>query len=104
MKKYGVCHKTNGAHVAGPYDDLSTAVDVAKALDIRGDQLTTVTWVGFGGVPTVNAIMRRIGDDERLETLCLYRAEADRICREMGGDEAGVFVRPILLNASYPRG
>lgn len=98
MKQYGVLHKLTGLQVAGPFDGLTQTHALAKSL---GPDFRTVTWIGFLGLPAIAAIFRRVGDVDVLETACLYRTEADRICAEMGGEAQGFFVRTVMLNTGY---
>ncbi|UXO93801.1 hypothetical protein Pan1_86 [Pseudanabaena phage Pan1] len=98
MKKYGVTHKGTGAEVSR-FDDLRTANEVAKSL---GDHFTTITWVGFGGLPAAACVMR---DDGQLETICLYQAEAERVAavkNEMRQEGHSYHVQMVMLNTAYP--
>lgn len=96
MKVYGVTHKATGAEVAR-FSDLRTANEVAKSM---GRDFTTITWVGFGGLPAASCVMR---DDGQLETICLYQAEAARIAAFKNEHEPGRFhVQMVMINTAYP--
>lgn len=101
MKQYGVIHKLTGVTVAGPYDGLTQAHSVAKSF---GGDFATVTWVGFFGLPAMACVMRQVGDVLVLETACLYKAKAEQLCREFGGEEEGFRVVDVMLNYDYPHG
>lgn len=49
-------------------------------------------------------VMRQVGDVFVLETACLYKAKADQLCREFGGEEEGFRVVDVMLNSDYPHG
>lgn len=100
MKQYGIIHRLTGLQVAGPFDDLRSTHAVAQSM---GPGFSTVAWIGFLGLPAIAGIFRRVGDIDVLETACLYRTEADRICAEMGGEAEGFFVRSVMLNTGYPQ-
>ena len=98
MKKYGIVHNKVSGEVA-TFDDLRTANEVAKSM---GPDFSTVTWIGFGGLPAAACVMR---NDGQLEAICLYRAEAEMICKSMKDNEMGLWtyeVRMVMLNTSYP--
>lgn len=98
MKKYGVTHKNTGAEIVR-LDDLRSAVEVSRSL---GPDFTTITWVGFGGLPAAACVMR---DDGQLETICLYQAEAENIARiknEMKQDGHTYKVVQVIINTHYP--
>ena len=96
MKKYSVW---KDGHEIATCQNMGVASHLARATS--GD---AVTWVGFVGLPALACVFRRQGDIDVLETACLYKAEATRVCREMGGEEDGFFVRSVVLNAGYPTG
>lgn len=98
MKKYGVTHKNTGAEIVR-LDDLRQAVDVARSL---GSDFTTITWVGFGGLPAAACVLR---DDGQLETICLYQAEAEKICAIKNAnqqDPHSYAVVQVIINTAYP--
>lgn len=98
MKRYGVVHNSSGIEIANT-DDLRKAVEVKKSL---GPDFSTITWVGFGGLPAAACVMR---DDGQLETICLYQAEAENIARiknEMKQDGHTYKVVQVIINTHYP--
>lgn len=100
MKTYGVTHSKTGAEVAR-FDDLRTANEVAKSL---GKDFTTITWVGFGGLPAAACVMR---DDGQLETICLYQSEAIRIAgikNDNDQDPRDYYVQMVMINTAFPAG
>ncbi|HEY7823724.1 MAG TPA: hypothetical protein VIG24_12860 [Acidimicrobiia bacterium] len=103
MKQYTVIDKQTGAQVAGPFEELQIAVRVQKAF---GPAYGCATWVAHFGLPALACVMRELdGEIDRLETICLYKAEAVRIAKQKNAQEPGKFiVRTVLLNTAYPRG
>lgn len=103
MKQYTVIDKQSGAQVAGPFEDLAIAHRVQRAM---GPEFATATWVAHFGLPALACVMREVdGQIDRLETACLYKAEAVRIAKQKNAQEPGKFiVRTVLLNTAYPRG
>ena len=100
MRQYSVVEERTREHVAGPYETVIAAHTVANALGRR--EFRVRTWVGFDGTPALACVMRRVGDLWVLETACLYRLTADRICAECGGEEEGYVVRQVIINSEYP--
>ena len=103
MKQYTVIDQQTGTQVAGPFEDLAVAHRVKAAL---GDGFTCATWVAHFGLPALACVMQELdGEILRLETACLYKAEAVRIAKQKNAQEPGKFiVRTVLLNTAYPRG
>lgn len=98
MKRYGIVHNASGIEV-GSSDDLRKAVALKQSL---GPDFSTITWVGFGGLPAAACVMR---DDGQLETICLYVAEAENIVRiknEMQQDGHSYKVVQVIINTRYP--
>lgn len=96
VKRYSV-ERTDLTTVA-VCETLEAARAVSKTV---GEDHHVITWVGHVGFPAVAAVMWSNGEVDQVETICLYRAEAERIARVRG---PGFFVRDIVLNCRYPQG
>lgn len=97
MKRYSIIRDLDHGEVV-TCENMEVARAAAK---VTPGETHIVTWVGHVGLPAVAAVMWSNGEVEQVETLCLYRAEAERIARARG---EGFFVRSIMLNTQYPQG
>jgi hypothetical protein len=96
MKRYSVTRALDHGEVV-----MCESMEVARAAaKVVPCETFIVTWVGHVGLPAVAAVMWSNGEVEQLETLCLYKEEAERIARQRG---PGFFVRDIILNTYFPK-
>lgn len=98
MKRYALVHKQSGLELVQD-TDLRKVNEVKKSL---GPDFSTITWVGFAGLPSACCVMR---DDNQLETICLYRAEAEKICAFKNAsdtDPHSYTVVQVIINTAYP--
>lgn len=99
MKRYTVTHALTAEPVSPLLEDLRVAHGIA---DSMGEDFNVTTWIGHFGLPSVAVVMR---DDGQVETICLYAAQAGKLCQQYNEERSGKYeVKNIILNCQYPHG
>ncbi|ARB06056.1 hypothetical protein FDH38_gp002 [Dinoroseobacter phage vB_DshS-R5C] len=102
MKRYTVTHDGTAEPISPLLEDMRVAHGIAASM---GDDFNVTTWIGHFGLPSVAVVMRELDGHERVETICLYTAQANKLARQYNDERPGSYVvRNIVLNCQYPHG